>query len=344
MQEKTEILVVGAGPGGLACATHLARHGAKVVLAERRTTIGDKVCAGGITWGGLIRLVPSDLIERAFPEQHIFTRRQHVTLVEKNPIVATVNRKRLGQWMADEARSMGVTLLTGARVHSLSDEKALIETGPGRQIAVHFEHLVGADGSNSLVRRFAGLQSTAMGIGLNCMLPRRAERMEWHLRTDRFSSGYGWIFPHSEIMSIGAYIGGPVLPAPVLKQRLLAWSADQGFELDPGAIRAGLVNFDYQGMRFGRIWLVGDAAGLASAVTGEGIYPALVSGKVVANMILDSDNAVVEMAGILKKHRRHQRLLHLADRDPRLCAVLMDIMVLLFRWKLLDFRMLEMAE
>jgi flavin-dependent dehydrogenase len=105
MQETTEILVVGGGPGGLACATHLARNGAKVVLAERKKSIGTKVCAGGITWGGLIRMVPPDLIERAFPQQHIFTRRQHVMLTEKNPIVATVNREHLGQWMADEARS-----------------------------------------------------------------------------------------------------------------------------------------------------------------------------------------------------------------------------------------------
>ncbi|MBM9537596.1 NAD(P)/FAD-dependent oxidoreductase [Desulfobulbus alkaliphilus] len=344
MQEKTEILVVGAGPGGLACATHLARNGARVVLAERRTTLGDKVCAGGITWGGLIRLVPADLIERAFPEQHIFTRRQHVTLREKNPIVATVNRQRLGQWMADEARSAGVTLLTNARVHSLSDERALIEMGQGRHTVVHFEHLVGADGSNSLIRRFVGLQSTLMGTGLNCMLPRQAERMEWHLETNRFKYGYGWIFPHAQTTSIGAYIGGSALPAVLLKQRLLSWADNQGFSIDPGAIRAGRVNFDYQGMRFGRIWLVGDAAGLASAVTGEGIYPALVSGRAVANMILDSGYAATEMTGLLHKHRRHRRLVQIAGTHARLCSLLMEALVLLFRWKLLDFRVLEMAE
>ena len=36
MGESTDILVVGGGPGGLACATLLAQQGAKVVLVERK--------------------------------------------------------------------------------------------------------------------------------------------------------------------------------------------------------------------------------------------------------------------------------------------------------------------
>ena len=46
--EKSEVLIVGGGPGGLACATSLARNGVRVVLVERKPVIGPKVCAGGI--------------------------------------------------------------------------------------------------------------------------------------------------------------------------------------------------------------------------------------------------------------------------------------------------------
>jgi geranylgeranyl reductase len=102
MAENIDILVIGAGPGGLACATLLAQQGANVALVERKAFIGPKVCAGGITWGGLIKHVPPGLIERGFPQQHVITRLQRVVVAETNPIIATISRERLGQWMADK--------------------------------------------------------------------------------------------------------------------------------------------------------------------------------------------------------------------------------------------------
>jgi geranylgeranyl reductase len=46
----TDILIVGAGPGGLTCGRLLAEQGREVVILERNNVIGAKVCAGGITW------------------------------------------------------------------------------------------------------------------------------------------------------------------------------------------------------------------------------------------------------------------------------------------------------
>ena len=112
MNERVDVLIVGGGPGGLACAADLAAGGVRVLLAERKAKIGAKVCAGGITWNGLIRLVPEALIEAAFPEQHIVTGRQRAVVAEANPIVATVNRERLGQWMAQRAAAAGADLRT----------------------------------------------------------------------------------------------------------------------------------------------------------------------------------------------------------------------------------------
>ncbi|MBV5317404.1 MAG: NAD(P)/FAD-dependent oxidoreductase [Desulfobulbaceae bacterium] len=344
MAENIDILVIGAGPGGLACATLLAQQGANVALVERKAFIGPKVCAGGITWGGLIKHVPPGLIERGFPQQHVITRLQRVVVAETNPIIATISRERLGQWMADQAREAGVTILTQTRALALEKHRVILETGARSRRTLGFDHLVGADGSHSLVRRFLGLPTTAMGIGLNCMLPGRHPQMEWHLHTGRFGYGYGWIFPHAEVVSIGAYGDVNNLSARVLKQRLLSWAAERGFQLDPAAMRAGWVNFDYRGVRFDRTWLVGDAAGLASGLTGEGIYPALVSGQAVARMILDPKYPATELIGLANKHRRHRRIVDLAARQRPLCGLMLEILAVLLRLKILDFRILEMAE
>jgi len=168
--------------------------------------------------------------------------------------------------------------------------------------------------------------------------------MEWHLHTGRFGYGYGWIFPHTEVVSIGAYGDVNNLPAPVLKQRLLAWAREQRLDLNPETIRAGLVNFDYRGTRFDRTWLVGDAAGLASGLTGEGIYPALVSGQAVARMILDPDYPATELAGLVRKQRQHRQMVALAGKNRHLCRLLMEAIALLLRLKIVDFHSLEMAE
>jgi flavin-dependent dehydrogenase len=354
-RQHPEILVIGGGPGGLACATLLAQHGARVTLVERKAVIGPKVCAGGITWNGLIRQIPPDLIERAFTEQHLVTPGQSVLISQKTPIIATVNRQRLGQWMAQQAEAAGVTLLPATRVLRLAPNQAFLEQADGQRVELGWKHLVGADGANSLVRRFLRLPSKALGIGLHCMTPGTQPRMEWHLNPRIFGSGYGWIFPHGESYSVGAYGDQHNLPAQVLKERLITWAAGQGIQLDPQKIRAGLVNYDYRGLRFdrnlgqklGQIWLVGDAAGLASGLTGEGIYPALLSGQVVARSILESrapDNAMPQLKQLIRKHQHHRQMVQWATHHPRLRRTLMETMALLLRLKLINFSKLEMAD
>ena len=46
---ETDVLVVGAGPGGSAAAYHLARHGIDVTVVEKATFPREKVCGDGLT-------------------------------------------------------------------------------------------------------------------------------------------------------------------------------------------------------------------------------------------------------------------------------------------------------
>ena len=54
------MLVVGAGPAGSAAALHLARGGARVLLADRARFPRDKPCGGGLT-GRALNHVPCDV-------------------------------------------------------------------------------------------------------------------------------------------------------------------------------------------------------------------------------------------------------------------------------------------
>ncbi len=342
--EFFDVIIIGGGPGGLACAKKLAMAGRRVLLLERKKLIGPKVCAGGITWDGLVQRLPEHLVERAFRRQLIFSRRQQVCIDEKNPIIATVNRQTLGQWMMDDAVSAGVRIRTGLPASEIAGDTVTTVDEHGRSQRFQCRHLVGADGSTSVVRRFLGLGSHKFGTGINYQVQGQHETMEWHLDYRSFGYGYAWIFPHRDTVSIGAYgTRGNMAPAR-LKTNLIRWAGSRGFHLEREHGRAALINFDYQGFQFGRTWLVGDAAGLASGLTGEGIYPAIVSGEAVARKIIDPDYAADEIRRLARRQHRHEQVLRLAGRSGILCSLLMEALILMLRMKLLDFHALEMAD
>jgi geranylgeranyl reductase family protein len=336
--DKYEVIIVGGGPGGLSCARVLAEAGVKVMLLERKKTIGRKVCAGGITWDGLIQRVPEHLIERGFTEQRIYSNWQEVRFRRKSPIIATVNRERLGQWMRDEAVKAGAEVRTGCNVREISDRMVTVTDEQGGTFSLGWDRLVGADGSSSLVRRYLNIPSEKMGVGMHYQTPGVYEHMEWHLNTSLFRNGYGWVFPHRETVSVGAYRPQTGIPPVRFKKRLLGWAESKGFHLDEVPAQAELINFDYRGFEFGRVWLVGDAAGLASGLTGEGIYPAIVSGEAAARKIIDPKDPAAEVARMVGKQRRHQRIVDLASGNAAFCTLLMETLVVLLRLRLINFQ------
>ena len=339
----TDILIIGAGPGGLACAKLLAEHGREVIILERNTKIGAKVCAGGITWDGLIGLVPDDLIERSFCEQYVFSNYQKVVVREKNPIIATINRKTLGNWMAQQAMQAGAEIVTGSRVSAINGRTVTVKTSSGETKTYSCSHLVGADGATSMVRRSLGIPAEQMGPGINYQITGSVKNMEWHLNSRAFGYGYGWIFPHKETVSIGAYGPAGNMSGGRLKENLIKWASAKGYNLQGEQCRAALINYDYRGYSFGSTWLVGDAAGLASGLTGEGIYPAIVSGETVGRKILDPDFTDDAITAMVRKQQQHHKVINLSAKNPAFCSLLMEMLILMLRLKFIDFHTLEMA-
>lgn len=336
--ETFDAVIIGAGPGGLRCATTLARHGVTTLVLERNSGVGPKVCAGGIPFHALAELnIPPELQEASFPSQLIRTPWQQARVHFPEPVITTVNRERLGAWQLAEARQAGAIIRTATAVTAISNKWVETTGGP-----IAYRTLIGADGSASQVRRHLGIGSRHLGVGINYQIPGRWPEMEWHLDPKLFNSGYAWIFPHQHVTSIGAYADRNDLTAATLHRRFLTWAQSRSINLAGVNAQAALINFDYQGWNFNPIFLVGDAAGLASGFTGEGIFPAIVSGETVARTILDPNYQPIRLNRLLRRQGLHNRLQKFYTGNKVICQISLEMLVLAIRLKLIGFEVLEM--
>jgi len=339
-----DVIIIGAGPGGLACAAVTAAQGLSTLVLERKHILGQKVCAGGITWNGLLKKIPLDISEKHFSKQQIVTPYQRVCVSSSTPIIATVNRERLGQKLAEKAIHAGATIRLGCRVLSIEGQSLLSRNAAsGTTERLTFSYLVGADGSSSLVRRHLGLPVEALGIGITYQIPGEFPEMQWHLNSSLFANGYAWVFPHRESASIGGYVDARYMQAQELKTNLLRWGDICGYPLRQNKCSAEFINFDYRGYHFGNIFLVGDAAGLASGLTGEGIYPAIISGETVGNVLACPLGDTTPLKNLIKNQALHRKLVQITGKNKVFATFIPEIVTLCLRLKLLNFSNLEMA-
>ena len=331
-------VIIGGGPGGLACAATLAKKGAKVLLLERKQRLGAKVCAGGVTWSGLGSKLPQELIERSFQTQKVSSPLQTATIRAPKPIISTVNREKLGLHMAEKAEAAGAKILSGVTVQEIHDQHVTTSDG-----SFGYRFLVGADGSSSRVRRFLNIPTEGIGIGINCQVQGTFNEMEWCLDCRLFGCGYAWIFPHRDTASVGAYIDRRTMSANNLLSRFNEWCGQRRIDIADSKPRASLINYDFRGYRFGNRFLAGDAAGLASGLTGEGIYPAILSGETIAELIIDPTADTGNLDRLISKQRQHQRLLSFVGKN-RWCSLFCGETVIMgLRTGLIPLRTLEMG-
>lgn len=285
-----ETLIVGGGPAGSSCAWELRRRGRECLILERQALPKFKLCAGWIT-PEVLRVL--DIDRRSYPHGMLALDRIRV-YPGGLPFSLTfpteqysIRRVEFDNWLL--ARS-GAEVVRHA-VRSIAREGAWYVVDS----RFRCRFLVGAGGTGCPVKRaFFGFDRGRLVLTQEAEFEAEALDPVCSLFYPFGGpAGYGWFVPKAGAVNVG--FGGTAAQFGAnIKSH---WQAFTTLLLDRGLLASppppprahpyyvGARNRD---VRKGNAFIVGDAAGLATADLGEGIGPAVQSGLAAARQITGS--------------------------------------------------------
>lgn len=307
MKDKYDVVIIGAGPAGLSCARELQSSGKSILLVEKNSKIGPKICAGGLTTK--VKLQNPELLEEAafsFSSIKVTIGKRTKIVNHDRNFVSTISREKLGEIMLSNILKNLVDVAKDKYVKEIGDNFIIID---GKKIS--FDYLVGADGSNSMVRKYLGVKTEKFITAVQYSILKNIKDFELITDAHLFGSHYAWIFPHKDHVLIGAGGCKKSIKASDIKKNLDKWMRERGYNTEGIKPDIAIINYDYRGFNFGNKFLVGDAGGFASGLTGEGIYFGIVSGREVARKIINPNYSCRGVNRIIRIKKHHERALSL---------------------------------
>jgi menaquinone-9 beta-reductase len=306
-----DVVVVGAGPAGSIAALVLARAGAKVALVDKAGFPRDKACGDLIGPRGVTVLdelcvkVPdagkgADLLV-AGPTGH----RARLPAYPGRSYAGyglIVPRTVFDDALRTAAVAAGATPVRArvcdADIGADGLLRALIASD-GRRLGGRV--FIAADGALSVVARLTGMLdpgAALWGFAIRGYLPAEVPLpllMLLDSRPWRIFPGYGWLFPGADgraNVGIGVGMGTQRRAAQLGAElqrfcTLLRAAGDLAPEARPGPVTGGWLRMGGAGTvpAAGNVLLAGDAAGLINPLQGEGIAPAMISGRLAGQAV-----------------------------------------------------------
>lgn len=301
MQTK-KVLIAGAGPAGLSAAIELGKNpNFDVTVLEKKKSPDYKICAGGIEYSFIKKMLSFDIVERNFNAIKFTTSDESIYIRNKQVMLCTVSRKSLHEYLTKKALEAGARVTFNESVKNIEKEEAVTESGK----SYRFDYLIGADGSNSIVRKKLKIGTKNIIAAFQYIVNGNYPDLEFIVDLEKFGCSYVWIFPQKNIISVGAGFyphDSKNFTMRNLQDNFKKW-AEGKFNLNGARFEAFSINYDYRGFEFGNTYLAGDAAGLASGLTGEGIKFAILSGQDIAKKIMNPNHKCKQISRILAKKK-----------------------------------------
>lgn len=355
--DRTDVLVVGAGPAGSSAAAWAARSGRDVLLIDSAVFPRDKTCGDGLTpraIGELERLGLDDWVRSHTVNQglraHGFGQVLELPWPGGNlpAYGSAVARTELDDHLRTTAIKAGARALDGAKAVDVVRDgdrvRAVVVEVGGERREITCERLIVADGVRSTLGKKLGREwhrDTVYGVAGRSYIDSNLHNDPWissHLElrdeNNKVLSGYGWIFPlgNGQVnLGVGT-LASNKRPADLALRPLMQHYARlrrEDFQLSGEIQRPTSALLPMGGAVSGvagKNWaLIGDAAACVNPLNGEGIDYGLETGRLIADLIGETDDLTV-WADLLREHYGESfsiaRRLALIATNPKIVAVL----------------------
>jgi digeranylgeranylglycerophospholipid reductase len=318
-----DVVVVGAGPAGLVAAAGIADAGYRVVVVERQASVGEHVRTSGATAISTVERfgVPAGLYHR-LERLRISAPARTVRFECGDNGLCVLDVRGVYRWLASRAEAAGARILLSAvadrpLLAGSTVEGCFVRVGDSTEL-VRAHVLVDAGGHRAQMSKQAGLHAgfTRFGVGAEYELvaPRVDQDELVLILSERHApSGYAWAFPWGEErvrLGVGVHHTDVRTSPRALLEELRRDARSFDLDLTGAEIREfhyGLVPASPVAARLAGdgIVAVGDAAGQATLVVGEGIRIAMIAGEMAGESIVAAlHDGQVDSAALASYERR----------------------------------------
>lgn len=324
MTEQVDVLVVGAGPAGLAVARETAAAGLVTLVVERQQEIAEHVRTSGMTATAAVRGVgaPQETYHSLETLRVVAPAASAAFSATAETGFCVLDVRGFYRWLGAEAAAAGARINCGTTFRDVlwnGDAVAgcVAESREQGRFEIRARVTVDAGGHRAQVSKHArlhpGFKRFGVGAEYELVAPHVDEREAVLVVGERYApSGYAWSFPWGERrvrLGVGLH-HADVRDDP--KEHLARLYREQSV-LDLGLAQAAITEYHYGlipaetvASRFAGIGVVavGDAAGHASLVVGEGIRISLLAGEMAAEAIVGTVRRNVALTKFEERFRR----------------------------------------